>query len=50
MTARGFDTDQTFMLAEIQKDQMFFQTISRKGTLIDSGILPRRQVTVGQTH
>ena len=49
MTAKGFDTDQTFMLVEIEKDQMHFQTISRTGTLVDSGVVPRREVAV-QTH
>jgi predicted phosphodiesterase len=49
MTARGFDTDQTFMLVEIEKDQMFFQTISRTGSVVDSGIVPRREVAAA-TH
>jgi 3',5'-cyclic AMP phosphodiesterase CpdA len=49
MTAKGFDTDQTFMLVEIEKDQMFFQTISRAGSVIDSGIVPRREVAAA-TH
>ena len=44
MTAKGFDTDNTFMLVEIDKDQMFFETISRTGRVIDSGIVPRREV------
>ena len=30
MTEKGFDTDNSFMLVEIVKDQMFFETISRK--------------------
>jgi len=47
MTAKGFDTDQTFMLVEIEKDQMFFQPISRVGTVVDSGIVPRREVRAG---
>ena len=35
----GFDTDRTFMLVEIDGDQMYFQTISRSGATIDSGQL-----------
>jgi hypothetical protein len=43
-TAAAFDTDRSFMLVEISGNEMFFQTISRKGMTVDSGILPRRQV------
>ena len=42
--ASGFDTDRSFMLVEISGDEMFFQTISRTGKTIDSGIVPRRKV------
>jgi predicted phosphodiesterase len=44
LTASGFDTDRSFMLVEVAGDEMFFQTISRKGATIDSGILARRKV------
>lgn len=44
LTAAGFDTDRSFMLVEIAGDELFFQTISRKGATIDSGILARRKV------
>ena len=47
MTAKGFDTDNTFMLVEIAGDQMFFETISRTGRVVDSGIVPRREVAPG---
>jgi hypothetical protein len=43
MTARGFDTDYSFTLVEIEGDQMYFETISRGGTVVDSGIIPRRE-------
>ena len=43
-TAASFDTDRSFMLVEISGDEMFFQTISRKGVTVDSGILARRKV------
>jgi 3',5'-cyclic AMP phosphodiesterase CpdA len=42
MTAAAFDQDQTFMLVEIAGDTLNFETISRTGTVVDSGIVPRR--------
>jgi 3',5'-cyclic AMP phosphodiesterase CpdA len=41
MTEKGFDADRTFMLVEIAGDQMYFQTLSRGGTEVDSGVLSR---------
>ncbi len=41
MTEEGFDTDRTFMLVEVAGDEMYFQTLSRAGTEVDSGVLPR---------
>ena len=43
LTARGFDTDYSFTLIEIDGDQMFFETISRRGSVVDSGVIPRRE-------
>jgi len=40
LTAAGFDTDFTFMLAELGKDAMQFQVLARNGKPIDSGSLP----------
>jgi predicted phosphodiesterase len=40
LTAAGFDTDFSFMLAELGKDAMHFQVLSRRGKPIDSGTLP----------
>ncbi len=37
LTARGFDDDHAFMIAEISGDEMSFQAVSRKGTVVDSG-------------
>ena len=37
--AKGFDTDRTFMLVEITGDKFYYQTISRTGQTIDSGVL-----------
>jgi 3',5'-cyclic AMP phosphodiesterase CpdA len=45
ITARGFDTDQAFMAAEISGDEMHFNAISRTGQTVDSGVLIRRMVT-----
>ncbi len=41
LTAKGFDTDRSFMVAEIAKDTLYFQTISRTGMLVDTGTVPR---------
>jgi len=35
----GFDTDRTFMLVEVDGDQLYFQTIARSGATVDSGQL-----------
>lgn len=45
LTAKGFDTDQAFMAAEIDGDQMHFNAISRLGQTVDSGVLTRRKTT-----
>lgn len=42
LTAKGFDTDLAFMAVEIDGDQMFFNTISRPGAIVDSGVITRR--------
>ncbi len=41
LTAKGFDTEQSFMLVEIDGDVLRFQTISRRGRRIDSGEIRR---------
>ncbi|HYN08031.1 MAG TPA: metallophosphoesterase [Vicinamibacterales bacterium] len=45
ITAKGFDTDQAFMAAEITGDEMYFNAISRLGQTVDSGVLTRRKIT-----
>ncbi len=40
-TDKGFDTDRSFMLIEITGDEMYFQTISRTGDTVDSGMIQR---------
>ena len=43
MMARGFDTDQAFMVVNIDGDRLTFQAISRTGAVIDSGPIERRK-------
>lgn len=42
LTASGFDTDQAFLVAEIDGDEMYFNAISRAGQVVDSGVVHRR--------
>jgi len=42
LTAKGFDTEQVFLIAEIDGDQMSFNAISRTGKVVDAGTLTRR--------
>jgi calcineurin-like phosphoesterase family protein len=41
ITDKGFDTDRSFMLIEIAGEEMHFQTISRTGVTVDSGLIRR---------
>lgn len=41
ITDKGFDTDRSFMLIEIAGNDMYFQTISRVGATVDSGVIHR---------
>jgi predicted MPP superfamily phosphohydrolase len=41
-TAAYFDTDQSFMLVEVAGDDMYFQSISRTGKVVDSGVIHRQ--------
>jgi 3',5'-cyclic AMP phosphodiesterase CpdA len=43
LTAFGNDRDRTFILMEIDGDQLTFNTIARSGTVIDSGVIQRRK-------
>jgi predicted MPP superfamily phosphohydrolase len=43
ITAAGNDTDQVFMVAEINGDELSFNAISRGGQIIDSGVITRRK-------
>jgi predicted MPP superfamily phosphohydrolase len=43
ITAAGNDTDQVFMVAEINGDDLSFNAVSRGGQIIDSGVITRRK-------
>jgi 3',5'-cyclic AMP phosphodiesterase CpdA len=43
ITAKGNDTDNSFMAVEINGDEMTFNTVSRQGEIIDSGVITRRK-------
>ncbi|HUQ90840.1 MAG TPA: metallophosphoesterase [Bryobacteraceae bacterium] len=43
ITAKGFAKDRAFTLMEIDGDQLYFQTLTRAGQMIDSGTLERRK-------
>jgi hypothetical protein len=48
-TARGLDSEYSFMLVEIADDTLSFQTITKAGRRFDSGVLQRRGATPPQT-
>lgn len=43
ITAAGYDQDQTFMVAEINGDEMQFNAVTRTGQIVDSGVITRRK-------
>ena len=43
LTAKAFDTDLHFMIAEVAGDQLYFQAISRTGETVDSGVFPNQR-------
>jgi hypothetical protein len=42
LTARGFDTDYSFMLMEVSGDEAYFQAISRRGETVDAGVIRKK--------
>lgn len=40
-TAAGFDTDNAFVVVEVTEDDLYFETISRQGKTVDSGVVGR---------
>jgi len=43
--AAYFDRDQSFMVVEVDADDLFFEAVSRTGTIVDSGSLQRKPKT-----
>ncbi|HTM03590.1 MAG TPA: metallophosphoesterase [Vicinamibacterales bacterium] len=43
LTAKGYDADNAFLLAEISGDTMTFNAVSRTGQVVDSGEVTRRK-------
>jgi len=43
LTAKAFDKDLHFMMAEVSGDQLYFQVISRSGETVDSGVMPNQR-------
>ncbi len=41
LTAKGFDSDNVFMLCEIEKNTLQFQVLSKQGETVDSGSIER---------
>jgi predicted phosphodiesterase len=41
LTDKAFDSDMSFMLLEIDDNQMHYQVVSRKGETVDSGIIAK---------
>jgi hypothetical protein len=47
LTEKAYDRDMSFMLVEINDNQMHFQVISRTGETVDSGVIPNQRKTNG---
>ena len=43
LIAARYDRDRSFLIAEIAGDSLYFQTISRKGAVVDKGVIARRE-------
>ena len=43
LTDKAFDRDMSFTVGEIVGDQFYFQTVSRTGETVDSGVLPNQR-------
>ncbi|HEX6186059.1 MAG TPA: metallophosphoesterase [Pyrinomonadaceae bacterium] len=39
LTAKAYDADMSFMLIEVNDDEMYFQCINRRGESVDSGVI-----------
>jgi predicted phosphodiesterase len=49
LTAAAFDRDRSFMIVEILDSKMFFQAISRTGSVVDEGIITTRETADATT-
>lgn len=49
LTAKGFDSEQSYMVVEIDGDVMRFQAISRRGKVVDSGEITRQPKPTGSS-
>jgi predicted phosphodiesterase len=49
LTEKGFDTDNSFMIVEVEGNRFHFQTISRTGQTVDSGTLTQVKRTTQTT-
>jgi len=47
LTAKAFDRDMSFMLLEINGDQMYFQVVSRTNETVDSGVVVHHEQQKG---
>jgi hypothetical protein len=43
LTEVGNDREQTFMIVEVDDNELHFQTISRTGRTVDSGVLKQQE-------
>lgn len=43
LTAKAYDADMSFMLIELDDNEMHFQVISRKGETVDSGVIANQR-------
>ena len=50
LTAKAYDKDMSFMLAEISDEQMHFQVISRTGETIDAGVVVHQRKKNGNNR
>src|SRR5687767_2583146 len=50
LTAKAYDKDMSFMLAEISDEQMHFQVISRTGETVDAGVVVHQRKKNGNNR
>lgn len=49
LTAKGYDSEQSYMVVEIDGDVMRFQALSRRGKVVDSGEITRQAKPAGSS-